>query len=331
MTIDIREVDPHDEGALRAWWEVGRAATAGRPGNPWPDWEQSRKALPAPNPERRTTMLLARSDGVVVGASMLMLYLCENLHAAGIDVYVVPGRRREGIGTALLADLEARADAAGRSTILCEVFVPPGGSGPAAAFAEARGYAVASQESIKELDVDDYRARRNDLVASLRRDSAYQILTFDTVCPEAHLDSFGRLLGTLLAEIPLGELDLQDSEWTPERLRAAEQRQVSIGRHVLTALAIAPGGSVAGASDVRVNEVAPTHGEVGITIVDPAHRGHGLGMALKLATHDLALATYPGCRSFTTSNADANAHMNAVNEALGYRSVESLLELQKKL
>jgi RimJ/RimL family protein N-acetyltransferase len=158
----------------------------------------------------------------------------------------------------------------------------------------------------------------------------YRFVTFDTVCPEEHLESFGRLLGMLIAEIPLGELDLEDSEWTPERLRAAEQRCVSIGRHILTALAIAPDGSVAGSSDVRINDADPTHGQIGITLVDPAHRGHRLGMALKLATHDLALATYADLQTVDTCNAEVNEHMNAVNEALGYRSIETLLELQKK-
>jgi GNAT superfamily N-acetyltransferase len=332
VDIEIREFDPADETALRAWWEVGRAATAERPGTPWPEWAQSRRALPAPNPERRTTMLLACAGGAPVGASMLMEYLRENQHAVGIDVYVVPEHRRRGVGTALLADLESRAVAAGRPTVLCEAFVPPGGRGPAAEFARARGYVLASRESIKELDAEAYRARRAGLAATLRHeDAGYRLVTFDTVCPEEHVASFGRLLGTLMAEIPMGELDLRDSEWTPERVRAFEQRQASIGRHVVTALAIAPDGSVAGSSDVRVNEVAPTHGEVGITLVDPAHRGHRLGLALKLATHDLALATWSGCRSFTTSNADVNTHMNAVNEAMGYRPLETLLELQKRL
>ena len=32
-----------------------------------------------------------------------------------------------------------------------------------------------------------------------------------------------------------------------------------------------------------------------------------------------------------TGNADVNAHMNAVNERMGYRLVEQLLELQKKV
>ncbi len=116
----------------------------------------------------------------------------------------------------------------------------------------------------------------------------YRIVTFDTVCPDEHLESFGRLLGMLISEIPLGDLDLEDSEWTPERMRAAEQRQVDIGRHVLTALAIAPDGSVAGFSDVRIDDTDHSHGQVGITLVDPAHRGHRLGLALKVATHDLA-------------------------------------------
>ena len=159
----------------------------------------------------------------------------------------------------------------------------------------------------------------------------YTIVTFDTVCPEEHLASFGRLLGMLISEIPLGDLDLEDSEWTPERLRGAERRCVSIGRHILTALAIAPDGSVAGSSDVRINDADTAHGQIGITLVDPAHRGHRLGMALKIATHDLALATYADLETVDTCNAEVNQHMNAVNEALGYRSIETLLELQKKL
>lgn len=210
--------------------------------------------------------------------------------------------------------------------------VPPGNTGPAEQFAEARGYAVASREGFKELELADYRDRRAILVADVGEAADdYTIVTFDTVCPDEHLASFGRLLGMLIAEIPLGDLDLEDSEWTPERMRAAEQRCVGIGRHLLTALAIAPDGLVTGASDVRINDADPTHGQIGTTIVDPAHGGHSLGLALKIATHDLALATYDDLQTVDTCNAEVNQHMNAVNEALGYRSIETLLELQKKI
>ena len=332
VPVDIEQIDPRNEPALKAWWEVGRAATAERPGSPWPAWEQSRVALPAHDPERELVLLAAIDGRTMAAAGMVILPRADNRHLGGVAVWVHPDRRREGIGSSLLVELEAVASGHGRTTLTAEGYVPPGGSGPAEAFARARGYDVASRESIKELRVSDHLARRDalrDTVAAAVAD--YRVVTFDTVCPDEHLASFARLMSRLLDEIPLGELDVVSSEWTPERLRAAEQRQVAIGRHLLTALAIAPDGSVAGSSDVRVNDAEPEHGQVGVTIVDPAHRGHRLGLALKLAALDLALAAYPVLETVETSNAEVNAHMNAVNDQLGYRSIETLLELQKRL
>ena len=66
-------------------------------------------------------------------------------------------------------------------------------------------------------------------------------------------------------------------------------------------------------------------------MVLPGHRGHALGLALKLATHEALMAAEPQCRLVTTNNADANAQMNAVNDQLGYRLVEQQLEVQKTL
>ena len=330
--VDIEQINPRNEAALRAWWEVGHAATSYRPGKPWPGWEQSRIALPSHNPEREVTLLGAIDGREMVGAGLLVRPLRENPHMANAAAFVRPDRTRAGIGTALVAELEVIAAGDGRTTVQGEVYLAPGETGGPEAFAFARGYAVANRETMKELTVADYAARRPDLDALLgTAPDDYRIVTFDTVCPDEHLESFGRLLGMLVAEVPLGELDLEDSEWTPERLRAAEQRQVDTGRHVHTALAIAPDGSVAGVTDVRIDDTDHEHGQVGITLVDPAHRGHRLGLALKVATHDLAVATYDQLAALDTCNAEANTHMNAVNEALGYRTIETLLELQKKL
>ena len=329
--VDIEQINPRNEAALRAWWEVGHAATAERPGKPWPLWEQSRLALPADNPERGITLVGAIDGREMVGAGLLTRTLKENLHTAMAFAYVRPDRTREGIGRRLVEELEIVAAGDGRTTVQSEAYLPPGGSGTAEHFARAMGYAVASRESIKELALADFVERRDALAAEAPVPDGYRIITFDTVCPEEHVASFGRLLGMLMSEVPLGDLDLDASEWDAERIRAAEQRQVDTGRHVQTAMAIAPDGSVAGVSDVRVDDSDPVHGQVGITIVDPAHRGRRLGLALKLATHDLAVATNPDLVSVDTSNAEVNTWMNAVNEALGYRTIETLLELQKKL
>ena len=68
--VDIEQINPRNEAALRAWWEVGHAATADRPGKPWPLWEQSRVALPADNPERDVTLLGAIDGREMVGAAL---------------------------------------------------------------------------------------------------------------------------------------------------------------------------------------------------------------------------------------------------------------------
>ena len=48
------------------------------------------------------------------------------------------------------------------------------------------------------------------------------------------------------------------------------------------------------------------------------HRGHRLGLLLKLAMMELLAATEPQLERIVTWNAQSNEHMIAVNEALGY-------------
>ena len=329
--VDIEQINPRNEAALRAWWEVGQASTADRPGKPWPLWEQSRVALPADNPERGITILGAIDGREMVGAGLLTRTLKDNLHSAMAFAWTRPDRRREGIGRRVVAELEVIAAGDGRTTIQSEAYLVPGASDTAPeAFAVATGYAVASRESIRELALSEFALRRDALAEEASVPEAYRIITYDTVCPDAYVESFGRLLGMLVSEVPLGDLDLEDSEWSVGRIRAAEQRQAGIGRHACTALAIASDGTVVGVSDVLVDEADAAHAQVGITLVDPAHRGHRLGLALKLAIHDLVVATYPSLVALDTSNAEVNTAMNAVNDALGYRTIETLLELQKK-
>jgi GNAT superfamily N-acetyltransferase len=64
---------------------------------------------------------------------------------------------------------------------------------------------------------------------------------------------------------------------------------------------------------------APALGYQQDTLVLREHRGHGLGLALKLANHRALVAALPGVLRVRTWNAVENAHMLAVNTALGFR------------
>jgi GNAT superfamily N-acetyltransferase len=48
------------------------------------------------------------------------------------------------------------------------------------------------------------------------------------------------------------------------------------------------------------------------------HRGHGLGMLVKLVNLAALQRDHPGYPSVVTYNAEENRHMLSVNEALGF-------------
>jgi hypothetical protein len=67
------------------------------------------------------------------------------------------------------------------------------------------------------------------------------------------------------------------------------------------------------------------------TLVRPDHRGHRLGMAVKVANLRLLQETQPEVTTVITFNADVNAPMVSVNEEMGFRPVQWSGELQKRL
>ena len=67
------------------------------------------------------------------------------------------------------------------------------------------------------------------------------------------------------------------------------------------------------------------------TLVLPRHRGHRLGLALKVANLRAVQRAHPDRRVLHTWNAEENGPMVAVNNAMGFRPVERLGEYQRDL
>lgn len=331
-TFEVREIDPRDEALLRAWWEVGAAAHAERPGDAWPAWEVARATYATASPERRTTLTVAVDGAEAVGAGILMLPVHDNPHLAFAELWVHPSHRRRGAGRLLAADLEARTRADGRRVVVAEASARPSSPGAGVAFASALGYGVANLEQVKVANLECTRSRWDAL--QREADAAlgdFRIVTWDTDVPDEHVAGVARLLSGFYAQIPPGDLALEDSEWTVERVRASSERFHAIGKRMLVAGAVTTTGELVGISDARIDLASPATGFVGLTIVDAGHRGHRLGLSMKLAVARSATATFPDCRRLQTSNAGTNTHMAAVNERLGFVHVEDRYEMQKEL
>jgi GNAT superfamily N-acetyltransferase len=332
---EVGDVDVRDEAAVREWYDVWRASQAHRPPELVPTWESSRVPLMTPGDDFDLVLVGVRDSGVLAGAALLNLPMEDNRTVAYADVMTHADHRRRGVGSTLLTEVERQARAAGRVRLLTEVFVSAEQEGRITgdqAFAEAQGYAVATREGVKAVSIPEAEHLWTALEAEAETARGeYRIVTWRDTCPDEYVESFGRAVSQVMSLVPQGDLDLEDRDWTVERIRAAEQHRRDIGLVTIESVAVDPDGTVVGLTGVRANLGDPRVARISVTMVLPEHRGYRLGLATKLASHRVLRAQVPECELVTTSNAESNAHMNAINEAMGYRQLETLVEYHKAL
>ena len=146
----------------------------------------------------------------------------------------------------------------------------------------------------------------------------YRVELWDGEIPEEHLVAYGLMLRQLDLDEPDEEVEHEAPEYTPERIREGERRMREEGTQRITAVAVAPDGSFAGNSEVHLHTGPDsTLGWQENTLVMPEHRGHRLGLALKVATHRQLRERAPQLRSLVTWNSHVNPWMIEINEKLG--------------
>jgi GNAT superfamily N-acetyltransferase len=336
-SVSVTTVDLSDEAALHAWWDVGRIASAhDEVDDYWPAWETAYAGWLRPDSVRHFVRLAAYAGDAMVGIGSLQLEDTDNTHLAIVKVMVLPDRRGSGIGSALLAAVEQAARADARTTVLGMVTVPVDFALDSGHhdldFARHRGYAVAGTEEVKLADLASTEGDWPALAAHAAEKAAgYELVCWTDRAPEEHVAEIARLYSRFLGEIPLGEVALQPATWTVERIRESEERWQASGRHQVLVAAVATDGTLAGYTNLFVLDGQPERAGIDSTLVLPEHRGHRLGLALKVRLHQETRARHPEVTRIATGNADVNSWMNAVNDQLAYRVVETSLDVQKVL
>ena len=333
--MEILEVDPRDDAAFAQWFAVVEASDRfERPGEPnWLLHEQQQISLD--DDDHRRELLAARVDGRVLGVARLDLPLKDNTHACELALAVHPEARRRGIGRALDERVVQRVRELGRSTLLTMCDEPPGTEGASVGRlgGEALGYSVAQEEVRRDLDLPLDPPRVTELERSCRPHALdYEIRTWWDRCPDDLVDDRARLSEAMAADVPKDEMDWRDEVWDAARVRRNEDLVQGMGRMAVSGGAVhLPTGRLVAYTDMAIPRTDPRRGYQWDTLVRRDHRGHRLGMLMKLATLQQLHAKSPQTRYVSTWNAKENVPMIAVNDALGARTNGGVAALQKVL
>jgi GNAT superfamily N-acetyltransferase len=342
--IDVVAVDPDDSAMVDAWHAAYlRGDTHGREGTAAP-WQHDEMVLELrePSPRVATTWYAGVVGGRVVTAGHVELPLLDNTRLALVQVWTVPEARDHGYAGAVLARLEEHARAAGRTVLVSEVAWPwsagpvPGETRPdgvpGVGFARRHGYALALGDVQRRLELPVAGALLDELAAeAAQRHGDYELRSWVGPLPDDLVAGWAELAATLEVEAPSGDLELEPTSADVGAVRDDERRLERQGRTRWHAVALDRDGRVAAYSELVTTVHEPSRAYQWGTLVRPAHRGHRLGMAVKVANLRQLQEAAPGVDHVITWNAESNARMVAVNDRLGFVPTEREGEFQKRL
>lgn len=315
---EIREVDPHDDQALTAWYRALRdGAGADRTAPILHPYASYASSMRSPGAARRRIAVAALEDGLTVGALTFEMPLTENLSVYEAEINVPPEHRGRGVGSALADWAFRRATAEGRTIMQVEVHVPIGQSPrswPGARFAARLG--------ATSVHVEDHLVL--SLPAAVPRPpvpGGYQLITWTGVCPDEYLADLAAMHTAMSGDAPTGEMAHETVVWDEERIRVSEQR-LARSRLSLTGLVRTVKGEPAGYTQILVAHDDPDNALQEDTFVARDHRGLRLSALLKAANLEQLALHGPGRRWLHTWTSEENPAMQKVNAAFGFVAVE---------
>jgi GNAT superfamily N-acetyltransferase len=333
--MDIIPLDRDDDVMLKGVFAVAcRSEAVSRVQPVRRDVDEFVKQVRFDFPGERTEGAVALVDGTPVGWSQLFFPERDNLDKSWFNLDVDPQFRRQGVGSALLEWTEERARAGGRQLLLGEVYMPVGDRETNAdrEFALKRGYSVASVEIVRSLPLPvdaDLLAGQRQRAAQAMGDE-YEVTVHVDGVPDELRQGVCDASNRLILDAPTGDVDFEPESMTVEDYQTMLDHQRATGRTLITAVAThTESGVVAAYTDLVYpatdRDIVFQWG----TLVLPEHRGHRLGMAVKVANLEELARIAPERRSVQTMNDEQNPWMVRINVDLGFEIIEEALSMKK--
>lgn len=269
--------------------------------------------------DRPETWLARDPAGQPCGWYSLTLPERENTHLALLSPLVSPACRRRGTGTALVRHAAARAHAAGRVSLASETTQGSAGE----AFSRALGARPGLSEASRVLPVhaipDGHLARLRAGAQSAA--TGYSLLSWEGPAPERYIEQVAALHQA--GEDAPRDTGHEVQRWDAARVRLSQQHAAGQGLRAYSVAACSGHtGELVALTELWVDPLTPDCGGQGLTVVARAHRGHRLGLLVKVAMLDLLADREPRLERIITGNADSNRHMIAINAELGFQVLD---------
>ena len=328
--MEITEFGPDDTDAVRRYVHLVNAVR--REDSPWssPLTVHECDGILRHHWDGEPPRVFLATDGEqTLGGGELHTSEYDNLKLAWLEVKVHPEHRRDGRGSTLLDFLVEQTLAAGRTSIGADGWESESTRCFAARHGlDVKSLAVNRRQFLAELDWATLDGLHDEAAP---RAAAYELVRWPRRTPDDELPALAAMTGAI-NDAPLDDLEIEDEVFTPGRVRAYEHAHEARGillhrlvaRHRET-------GELAGQTVVGVDEERPELGDQHDTSVVAAHRGHRLGLVLKIGLLRWLREEQPRLETIDTWNAASNDHMIGVNEALGYRVMGRALAFQRSL
>ncbi len=268
-------------------------------------------------------------DGRVIGVVELSLPKRDNTHVVVVYPVSDPTAGSQKIDQALIEAASERARAEGRKVAV--VITPDGREYTAMAAAMGFERAYVELERRQDVTAIDWTALDAEYAAAEQKAADYELLRISPAVPDELLDAVATMTAAI-NDAPTEALDVEDEVYTPERIREAEAAAVGRDRRLYRLIARhRESGELAGHTVIAIENEQPWLAYQYDTSVLAAHRGHRLGLLLKIGMLRWLRDAEPQVRFIDTGNAASNDHMIRVNELLGYKVVGQAICWQKDL
>lgn len=282
-------------------------------------------------------LFVARVDGRIVGRGIINWSVEEGTNVTWVFVEIHRDARNQGIGGAMWEKLEGMASESGRTVVQSDTIhttegeeriEPPTGFGdlpvddPGVRFLRKRGYSLEQIARISFLDlpVDPDLLQQHRDQAQAKAGPDYRVVTWVGHTPEQWRADVAVLKNRMSVDEPSAGLETVEETWDEARVIKHDEDEIAGGRPLMVAaVEHIPTGKLVGLNELSVAAGADRPVGQEDTLVLAEHRGHRLGMLLKVANLQELAKTNPQAPLVFTFNAEENRHMLDVNEAVGFR------------